>query len=114
MALPPPGTTTGAYDWLPKLDKVYDVLQAFELMHDGKMNGDFCQGFNPLGAIPNKAKVIRAMSRLKYLVVIDPLATETSCFWENHGEYNDVDPRYPDRSHPSPLYLLCRGERLTD
>ena len=80
------------YDWLPKLDKVYDVLQAFELMHQGKLNGYFCQGFNPLGSIPNKAKLIGAMSKLKYLVVIDPLATETSCFWENHGEYNDVDP----------------------
>jgi len=80
------------YDWLPKLDKAYDVLQTFELMHQGKLNGYFCQGFNPLAAIPNKAKLIGALSKLKYLVVIDPLATETSCFWENHGEYNDVDP----------------------
>ncbi len=80
------------YDWLPKLDKEYDVLQAFEMMHQGKLNGYFCQGFNPLGSIPNKAKLISALSTLKYLVVIDPLATETSCFWENHGEYNDVDP----------------------
>jgi formate dehydrogenase major subunit len=80
------------YDWLPKLDKVYDVLQTFELMHQGKLNGYFCQGFNPLGAFPNKAKLSGALSKLKYLVVIDPLATETSCFWENHGEYNDVDP----------------------
>ena len=79
------------YDWLPKLDKAYDVLQAFELMHQGKLNGYFCQGFNPLAAIPNKAKLIAAMSKLKYMVVIDPLETETSCFWENYGEYNDVD-----------------------
>ena len=28
----------------------------------------------------------------KYLVTIDPLATETSTFWQNHGEYNNVDP----------------------
>ncbi len=80
------------YDWLPKLDKVYDVLQVFELMHQGKLNGYFCQGFNPLAAIPNKAKLIDGLSKLKYLVVIDPLATETSCFWENHREFNDVDP----------------------
>ncbi len=80
------------FDWLPKLDKIYDVLQAFELMHQGKLNGYFCQGFNPLASIPNKAKLTAALSRLKYLVVIDPLDTETSCFWENHGKYNDVDP----------------------
>jgi formate dehydrogenase major subunit len=78
------------FDWLPKLDKVYDVLQVFELMFHGKLNGYFCQGFNPLGAFPNKAKLSKGLSNLKYLVVIDPLATETSCFWENHGEYNDV------------------------
>ena len=80
------------FDWLPKLDKVYDVLQVFELMHQGKLNGYFCQGFNPLAAFPNKAKIGVGLAKLKYLVVIDPLATETSCFWENHGEYNDVDP----------------------
>ena len=28
-----------AYDYLPKLDVTYDVLRAFELMHQGRMNG---------------------------------------------------------------------------
>jgi formate dehydrogenase major subunit len=27
------------YDYLPKLDKVYDMLQVYELMHQGKFNG---------------------------------------------------------------------------
>ncbi len=80
------------YDYLPKLDVEYDILRQFELMHQGKMNGYFCQGFNPLGSVPNKKKLTTALSKLKFLVVIDPLATDTSCFWENHGEYNDVDP----------------------
>jgi formate dehydrogenase major subunit len=80
------------YEWLPKLDVVYDVLRTFELKHQGKINGYFCQGFNPLMAFPNKKKVINALSKLKFLVVMDPLATETASFWENHGQYNDVDP----------------------
>jgi len=80
------------YEWLPKLDKVYDVLQVFELMHQGKLNGYFAQGFNPLAAFPNKAKIGEALAKLKYLVVIDPLATETSEFWKNYGEFNNVDP----------------------
>ena len=80
------------FDWLPKLDKVHDVLQVFEDMNQGKMNGYFCQGFNPLASFPNKAKVGGALAKLKYLVIIDPLVTETSTFWENHGEFNDVDP----------------------
>jgi len=81
------------YDYLPKLDKVYDMLQAFELMANGKMNGYICQGFNPIGAAPNKAKLNKALASLKFLVVMDPLATETSEFWRNFGEHNDVDPK---------------------
>ncbi len=80
------------YDYLPKLDKLYDMLQAFELMHQGQMNGYICQGFNPLAAAPNKAKMNAALAKLKFLVIMDPLATETSEFWRNFGEHNDVDP----------------------
>src|SRR5580658_903035 len=79
------------YDYLPKLDKLYDMLQAFELMHQGQMNGYICQGFNPLAAAPNKAKMNASLSKLKFLVIMDPLATETSEFWRNYGEHNDVD-----------------------
>jgi formate dehydrogenase major subunit len=81
-----------AYDYLPKLDvDSYDILRAFELMHQGKINGYFCQGFNPLLAFPNRRKLTTALSKLKWLVIMDPLDTETARFWENHGEYNDVD-----------------------
>lgn len=81
-----------AYHWQPKIDKPYDVLHMFELMHTGKMNGFICQGFNPLASVSNKAKLSAALSNLKYLVVIDPLATETSEFWRNFGPYNNVNP----------------------
>jgi formate dehydrogenase major subunit len=82
-----------AFHYLPKIDKLYDVLQAFEMMANGQLNGYICQGFNPVGSFPNKAKVIAGLSKLKWLVVIDPLRTETSEFWANHGEYNDVDTK---------------------
>ncbi len=82
-----------AFQWLPKLDvPSYDVLRAFELMHQGKMNVYFCQGFNPLQAFPNKAKLAESLARLKLLVIMDPLETETARFWENHGIYNAADP----------------------
>ncbi len=81
-----------AYDWLPKLDVPgYDVLRIFEMMHEGKVNGYFCQGFNPLLAFPNRKKITSALSKLKFLVTMDPLETETARFWENHGEHNEVD-----------------------
>jgi formate dehydrogenase major subunit len=60
-------------------------------MHQGKINGYLAQGFNPLAAAPNKAKLTAAFSKLKFLVIMDPLATETSEFWRNYGEFNDVD-----------------------
>jgi formate dehydrogenase major subunit len=81
-----------AYDYLPKIDRPYDVMQMFELMHTDKMNGFICQGFNPVAAVSHKAKMTAALSKLKYLVIIDPLVTETSEFWRNFGSYNDVDP----------------------
>jgi formate dehydrogenase major subunit len=32
------------------------------------------------------------LAKLKYLVVMDPLATDTSEFWKPHGEFNEADP----------------------
>jgi len=78
------------YHWLPKWDVSYDILRAFEMMNQGKLNGYICQGFNPVGSFPNKKKIIAGLSKLKFLITIDPLNTETSEFWKNHGEYNDV------------------------
>ena len=43
-------------------------------------------------SFPNEAKIRPALSKLKFLVIMDPLQTETARFWENHGEYNDVEP----------------------
>ncbi|SYG64487.1 formate dehydrogenase-O, major subunit, selenocysteine-containing [Klebsiella pneumoniae] len=80
------------YDWLPKWERLYDVMTQAELMAQGKINGYVVQGFNPLAAFPDKNKSARALAKLKYLVVIDPLVTESSNFWQNHGEMNDVRP----------------------
>jgi formate dehydrogenase major subunit len=80
-----------AYDWIPKRDAAYDILAIFERMHQGKINGFLVQGFNPLAAVPNKKKLSAALAKLKYLVIMDPLETETSEFWKNFGPLNDVD-----------------------
>jgi formate dehydrogenase major subunit len=81
-----------AFDYLPKLDKPYDMMQAFELMNQGKMTGYICQGFNILASAPDKQKTTDALSKLKWLVIMDPLQTETSEFWKPHGEFHKVDP----------------------
>lgn len=80
------------FDWLPKMDASYDMLRQVELMHQGKTNIYICQGFNPMMSVANSGKVSQALSKLKLLVSIDPLETETVRFWENHGAANNVDP----------------------
>ena len=82
-----------AYEWLPKLDVPdYDIIRAFEMMDKGQMFGYICQGFNPMQAFPDRGKIRRSLSKLKYLVVIDPLDTETANFWQDYGPQNPSDP----------------------
>jgi formate dehydrogenase major subunit len=82
-----------AYSWLPKLDvPLYDIIRAFEMMNNGQMNGYICQGFNPMQAFPDRGKIRRGLSKLKFLVTMDPLDTETSRFWQNFGPQNPADP----------------------
>jgi formate dehydrogenase major subunit len=76
----------------PKRDGAYDILAIFERMYQGRVNGFITQGMNPLAALPNKKKLTAALSKLKYLVVIDPLRHETGEFWKNYGESNNVKP----------------------
>jgi formate dehydrogenase major subunit len=82
-----------AYDWLPKLDvPMYDIIRAFEMMNNGEMNGYICQGFNPQQAFPNRGKIRDGLRKLKFLVVMDPLDTETAHFWQDFGPQNPSDP----------------------
>ena len=77
------------------------------------MNGYICQGFNPLASFPDKRKIIAALSKLKYMVVMDPLATETSEFWKNYGPLQRRrSAEDPDRGDPPADDLLRRGRRL--
>ena len=103
-----------AYDYLPKLDiPNYDILKVFDLMGQGKVNGYMCQGFNPIAALPDKNRVMAALAKLKWLVVMDPLSTETSEFWRNVGPYNDVETaEHPDRSDSPAHHLFRRRRRL--
>ncbi|MGZ8255250.1 MAG: molybdopterin-dependent oxidoreductase, partial [Burkholderiaceae bacterium] len=81
-----------AFDWLPKYNGAWDSIAIFERMVQGKVTGLISQGYNPLFFLPNVKKSIAALSKLKFLVVIDPMKTETSEFWHGHGETYKVDP----------------------
>ncbi len=79
------------YHWLPKWDKMYDTMRFMDMMENGEVTGFLVQGYNVIASMPNTHKSVRALSKLKFLVVIDPLDSETANFWQNHGEFNDVD-----------------------
>lgn len=79
------------FDWLPKVDVPYDALRMFDVLYQGKTTGLLCQGFNPLMSIADSRKSLAGLSKLKFLVSMDPIETDTVRFWENHGEFNDVD-----------------------
>ncbi len=80
------------FQYLPKKDQAYDPLRYFDLMYNGKVNGYICQGMNILASLADKNKNSKALSKLKFLVIMDPLKTSTSDFWQNQGEMNDVNP----------------------
>ena len=103
------------YDWFPKIDMSYDHLHQFELMHQGKLNGYICQGFNPLYSTPNKGKVAAALATLKFLVCIDPLQTETfSVLGKPRRIQRRRSRQDPDGSVPASDRVLRRGQWLAD
>ena len=55
--------TTTPTDWLPKLDVTYDILRAFELMHQGKINGYSLPGLQPADVVPQQGEDHRARWR---------------------------------------------------
>src|SRR5260370_33823871 len=88
---------------------MYDIIRAFEMMANGEMNGYICQGFNPLQAFPDRGKIRKGLGKLKFLVVMDPLDTETSRFWENFGPQKPSDPA-SNRTEVFQLPTTCFAE----
>jgi len=82
-----------AFDYLPKFGTPFDTMKIIDAMAAGQMNGLICQGLNILLAGPDKQKTQRGLAKLKFLVVADPIETETARFFENHGEFHNVDPK---------------------
>ncbi len=84
------------------------------MMDNGNVTGYICQGFNPVASFPDKNKVVRSLSKLKYMVVIDPLSDRNlEPSGRTTASLNDVDPSGDsDRSLPSAVDLLCRRGRF--
>ena len=76
------------YHWHPKLAQTpagtyenWSWAYIFDHMYNGKMDGFFSFGMNPVCNGPHTKKVIAALSNLKWLVVAENFGQETASFW---------------------------------
>ena len=74
-----------AYDHLPKQVKDSTWLSMWDRAHQGNLEGFVTLGFNPLLAGPDVPRLLEAMSKLKWKVVIDPFMLDTAEFWKAPG-----------------------------
>ena len=85
------------YGWLPKIDGNYSWMYIFDDMYRGSSmrvggkepgpEGLITFGMNPVGLGPNSKKMVAALAKLKWLVVVENADTETASFWKAPQEY---------------------------
>ena len=85
------------YAWLPKVDGNYSWMYIYDDMYRGSSTrvggkepgpeGLLTFGMNPVGIGPNVPKMIGALSKLKWLVVVENYEIETATFWRAPKEY---------------------------
>ena len=100
------------YDWLPKTDGNYSWMYIFDDMYRGSSmraggkepgpEGLVSFGMNPVGLGPNSKKMIAALSKLKWLVMVENVETETAAFWKAPREYEGPEPS----KIPTEVFLL--------
>src|SRR5438128_6150184 len=90
------------YAWLPKVDGNYSWMYIYDDMYRGSSmrlgarepgpEGLITFGMNPVGLGPNSKKMVAALSKLKWLVVVENVETETAGFWKAPREYGGAEP----------------------
>ncbi len=81
-----------AYDYLPKQPDDTTWLSIWDQALQGKMEGFIALGFNALLAGPDVPRLLRAMAKLQWKVVIDPFMLDSAEFWKAPGvEPSEID-----------------------
>jgi formate dehydrogenase major subunit len=90
------------YGWLPKVDGNYSWLYIFDDMYRGSSTraggqepgpeGFITFGMNPVGLGPNSKKMVAALAKLKWMVVVENVETESAIFWKAPKEYEGPAP----------------------
>ncbi len=81
-----------AFDYFPKPDKNWSWMTFYDEALAGRLHGLFNSGMSSVNIGPDSNRVIRALSNLKWLVVMDPFPTASSEFWHGDG----IDPASVD------------------
>jgi formate dehydrogenase major subunit len=74
------------YAWLPRLTGDHSHQGYWLQMADGGLEGLFVMGQNPAVGAPNAGLERRALAKLRWLVVLDMVETETASFWRDSPE----------------------------
>ena len=74
-----------AYDYLAKQDGDATWLTIWDKARQGTLEGFVALGFNPLLAGPDVPRLLDAMTKLKWKVVIDPFMLDSAEFWKAPG-----------------------------
>ena len=91
-----------AYDYLGKPADDATWLSIWDEAFRGRLQGFIALGFNALLAGPDVPRLLQAMSKLKWQVVIDPFMLDSAEFWKALGmnpEEIDTEVLYPPSSH---------------
>src|SRR5260370_42592160 len=54
--------------------------------------GFISSGMNPGGLGPNSPKMVAALSKLKWMVMVENVETESAIFWKARKEYGGAEP----------------------
>jgi formate dehydrogenase major subunit len=103
------------YGWLPRADGNYSWGWMFDDMYRGSSTraggsepgpeGLISFGMNPVGTGPNSRKMVSALSKLKWMVMVENQANETSIFWKAPPELGGAAPA----EIATEVYLLPAG-----
>src|SRR5919197_4500303 len=78
-----------AFDFIPKPAVNSSWMSIYDQALKGKMEGVILSGMTATSIGPDSNQVLQALSKLKWLVVMDPLPTTSSEFWRAPG----MDPK---------------------
>jgi formate dehydrogenase major subunit len=103
------------FDWLPRVTGDHSHMGYWSEMADGKLEGLFVMGQNPAVGAPNAKFERRALAKLKWLVVLDMVETETAAFWKDEFDPSEVETEvflFPAASHVEKEGTFTNTQRL--